>query len=59
LRIDPRHPDRSALMQRIGSRYPPLQMPPLGTALVDQDSVALIRSWIADTLRPSHPQPGD
>ena len=33
LRIEPQHPDRSALLKRIASRYPPLQMPPLGTEL--------------------------
>jgi hypothetical protein len=48
LRIEPQHPDRSALMQRIASRYPPLQMPPLGTALVDQEAVELLRRWIAE-----------
>jgi len=47
LRIEPRHPDRSALMQRIGSRFPALQMPPLGTELVDRQAVELIQRWIA------------
>lgn len=53
LRIEPGRPERSALMQRIASRYPALQMPPLGTELVDQEAVALIRGWIleADRLR--------
>ena len=46
LRIEPRHPDRSALMQRIASRVPALQMPPLGTELVDREAVDLIRRWI-------------
>ena len=35
-------------MQRIGSRYPALQMPPLGTELVDEEAVALIHRWIAE-----------
>lgn len=48
-RIDREHPERSALVQRLASRYPPLQMPPLGTELVDQDAVALIRRWLAGT----------
>jgi hypothetical protein len=48
LRIKPQDPDRSALMQRIASRDPLLQMPPLGTELVDQEAVALIRRWIAE-----------
>lgn len=49
LRIEPRHPDRSGLVQRISSRYSALQMPPLGTELVDEEAVSLIRRWIAET----------
>jgi hypothetical protein len=49
LRIEPRHPDRSALMQRMASRYPALQMPPLGTELVDRQAIDLIRRWIAES----------
>jgi hypothetical protein len=48
LRIDPGHPDRSALFERMSSRYPALQMPPLGTALVDEEAVALVRKWIIE-----------
>ena len=48
LRIEPRHPDRSALRQRVASRYPALQMPPLGTELVDKEALALIDRWIAE-----------
>jgi hypothetical protein len=48
LRVEPRHPERSALMQRVASRYPALQMPPLGTELVDQQAVELLRRWIAE-----------
>jgi hypothetical protein len=48
LRVDPGHPERSALMQRAGSRYPALQMPPLGTELVDDEALALLRRWIAE-----------
>jgi hypothetical protein len=57
LRIEPQHPDRSALMQRIGSRYPPLQMPPLGTVLVDREAVDLLQRWIAESepVSPSSP----
>jgi hypothetical protein len=53
LRIEPRHPDRSGLLQRMGSRYPALQMPPLGTELVDTEAVSLIHRWIteADEIR--------
>ena len=35
LRIEPGHPERSGLVQRMGSRTAALQMPPLGTELVD------------------------
>jgi hypothetical protein len=35
-------------MQRAGSRYPALQMPPLGTELVDEEALALLRRWIAE-----------
>ena len=47
LRVEPGHPERSALLQRLSSRYPALQMPPLGTVLVDDDAVALLNEWIA------------
>jgi hypothetical protein len=49
LRIAPGHPERSALMQRVASRYAALQMPPLGTALVDEQAVDLLRRWILET----------
>ena len=52
MRVSPQHPDRSALLQRIGSRYPPLQMPPLGTELIDRDAVELIRRWIDEVTTP-------
>jgi hypothetical protein len=60
LRIDPGRPNRSALRQRIASRYPALQMPPLGTELVDKEALALIDRWIAeaDEFRIAHPQEG-
>ena len=47
-RVDPGHPERSALLQRLSSRYPALQMPPLGTALVDEEAVALVTKWITE-----------
>ncbi|MGN6488760.1 MAG: hypothetical protein ACTHLT_13225 [Devosia sp.] len=47
-RIDPGHPERSALLQRLSSRYPALQMPPLGTVMVDDEAVAVFRKWIAE-----------
>jgi hypothetical protein len=47
-RIDPGHPERSVLLQRLSSRYPALQMPPLGTVLVDKEAVALFTTWISE-----------
>lgn len=55
LRIDPGRPDRSALAERIGSRYPALQMPPLGTELVDAKAAALVRRWIEEVGAPWYP----
>jgi len=49
LRVEPGHPERSGIMQRISSRYPALQMPPLGTALTDKEAIDLIERWIAQT----------
>jgi hypothetical protein len=46
LRVEPQHPERSGLMQRVGSRYSALQMPPLGTELVDKEAVELLERWI-------------
>jgi mono/diheme cytochrome c family protein len=41
-------PDRSVLLARLASRNPVAQMPPLGSRLVDEEAVALIRKWIAE-----------
>jgi hypothetical protein len=49
LRIEPGHPDRSGLLQRAASRYPALQMPPMGTELIDEEAVALLRRWATET----------
>ncbi|MBB3017464.1 mono/diheme cytochrome c family protein [Microvirga lupini] len=48
LRVEPGHPNRSGLMQRISSRSPALQMPPLGTELIDDEAVRLLYRWIAE-----------
>jgi cytochrome c553 len=48
LRVAPGHPARSALAERMGSRWAALQMPPLGTELVDEDALNLVRQWIAE-----------
>jgi hypothetical protein len=34
----------------MASRNPLVQMPPLGTRIVDEDAVRLIRRWIAEDL---------
>ncbi|WP_445500778.1 hypothetical protein [Microvirga sp. G4-2] len=51
-RVEPGYPERSALFQRVSSRYSPLQMPPLGTELVDDEAVALLYRWIAEMGEP-------
>ena len=48
LRVAPGHPERSGLMQRVSSRYSALQMPPLGTELIDDEAVRLLYRWIAE-----------
>lgn len=40
-------PERSTVLYRMNSRRPSSQMPPLGTVMVDDEAVALVRSWIA------------
>jgi hypothetical protein len=57
LRIVPGHPESSAIPQRMASRWPVLQMPPLGTALVDAEGVELINRWIAEMERSSTKAP--
>ena len=54
-RIAPGNPDASMLVARMASRHPVLQMPPLGSRLVDEDAVALLRRWIAEDT-PQFPQ---
>ena len=47
-------PEKSVLVARMASRHPLVQMPPLGTRLVDDEAVSLIRRWIAeDSVFPS------
>jgi hypothetical protein len=43
-------PEKSVLVARMASRHPLVQMPPLGTRLVDDEAVSLIRRWIAEDL---------
>lgn len=48
VRIAPGEPDLSVLVARMRSRDPSVQMPPLGTGVVDQAGVALIERWIRE-----------
>jgi hypothetical protein len=48
LRVAPGQPDRSGLLHRMASRHAALQMPPLGTQLVDDEAIALLRQWIGE-----------
>lgn len=40
-------PDRSLLVARMSSRAPVMQMPPLGTKVVDREAVDLVTRWIS------------
>ena len=55
VRIDPGAPDASALVIRMGSRNPYVQMPPLGTHLVDEEALALVEEWIREDLADPDP----
>lgn len=50
-RVRAGEPARSVLVVRMASRNPALQMPPLGTRVVDEDAVDLIRRWILEEKR--------
>lgn len=49
-RVCPTDPERSVLLARMQSRHPLLQMPPLGTRIVDEEAVGLIRRWIFEEI---------
>jgi mono/diheme cytochrome c family protein len=48
-------PDNSVVVARMASRHPLVQMPPLGTRVVDDEAVRLIRRWIAEDLGSGEP----
>lgn len=52
LRIAAGAPENSLVVRRMASREPILQMPPLGTHLVDPQGLALVQTWIRDLGRP-------
>jgi hypothetical protein len=49
-RVRAGHPDESVLVRRMASRNALLQMPPLGTRIVDDEALGLIRQWIREDL---------
>jgi mono/diheme cytochrome c family protein len=49
-RVRPGAPEASAVAVRMGSRRAALQMPPLGTQLVDEEAMRLVGRWIAEDL---------
>ncbi len=49
-RVRPGDPDASAVVVRMSSRRAAVQMPPLGTQVVDEEAVRLVRQWIAEDL---------
>lgn len=48
-------PERSVIVARMATRNPVVQMPPLGTRIVDEEAVRLVRRWIEEDTRPSGP----
>jgi hypothetical protein len=52
LRVARGAPERSVLLRRMASRDPLVQMPPLGTHLVDEQAAALVAEFIQKDLRP-------
>ena len=51
-RVSAGDPDGSMLLTRMASRHLVAQMPPLGTRVVDEAAVQLIRKWITEDLKP-------
>jgi hypothetical protein len=50
--VAPGFPALSAIMHRMESRRPAVQMPPLGTVVADQDAIELVRRWIENLAAP-------
>jgi Planctomycete cytochrome C len=50
--VVPGQPAHSLLLQRLRSRQPVHQMPPLGTRVADDDGIALVERWITSLARP-------
>jgi hypothetical protein len=56
--IRPGDPARSAVVYRMSTRNPLRQMPPLGTKIVDAESLAVIKRWIRNDLTASEMSQG-
>jgi hypothetical protein len=54
LRIAPGRPGESLVVSRAASRDPFVQMPPLGTHLVDEEAVALLSAFVREDLADVH-----
>ncbi len=52
VRFAPGSPEQSVAVARISTRNPYVQMPPLGTHVVDDEAVQLITDWIRLDLKP-------
>lgn len=50
--VAPGQPGHSVLLQRLRSRQPNSQMPPLGTRVADAEGLALVERWIASLPAP-------
>lgn len=51
--VAPGGPERSTLLQRMRSRRPSSQMPPIGTAIADEEAAELVRRWIESLRTPA------
>jgi len=54
VRLVPGDPAASLLVLRAGSRDPYLQMPPLGTHVVDEEAIALLSAFVREDLADPH-----
>jgi hypothetical protein len=50
-RVRPGDPARSAIVNRMDTRDPYRQMPPLGSKIVDREAIILITKWIRNDLK--------
>lgn len=54
--LAPGAPSSSAVVHRMQSRNPAVQMPPLATKVVDEEAVRLVTEWIEHDLHPPSPR---